>query len=77
MFGFAALVDIVTLPVEFNASKRAINTLYKTEILDPTETAAAKKVLGAAALTYVASLLTSLLNLLRFVLVFLMHARDD
>ncbi len=77
MFGFAALVDVVTLPVEFNASKRAINTLYKTEILDPTETAAAKKVLGAAALTYVASLLTSLLNLLRFVLVFLMHARDD
>lgn len=78
VFGLAALVDLVTLPVEFNASKRAINTLYKTEILDATETAGAKKVLSAAALTYVASLLTSLLNLLRFILVFLMNSnRDD
>ena len=77
VFGLATLVDLVTLPVEFNASKRAINTLYKTEILDPSETAGAKKVLNAAALTYVAALLNSLLNLLRFVLVFLMNAKRD
>lgn len=77
VFGFATLVDLVTLPVEFNASKRAINTLYKTEILDPSETAGAKKVLSAAALTYVAALLNSILNLLRFVLVFLMNAKRD
>lgn len=77
IFGLAVLIDLVTLPVEYNASKRAVNTLYKTEILDATETAGAKKVLSAAALTYVAALLTSILNLIRFLLVFLLNSKSS
>lgn len=77
VFGFATLVDLVTLPVEFNASRRAIDVLYKAEILTESETEGARKVLGAAALTYVAALLNSVLNLLRFILVFLMNAKRD
>ena len=69
-FGLAALLNIVTLPVEYNASNRATRVLYKTEILTAKETAGAKKVLSAAALTYVAAMLVSVLNLLRFLLVF-------
>ena len=77
IFGLAVLLDLVTLPVEYNASNRAVQVLSKTEILTEEETKGAKKVLGAAALTYVASLLTSILNLLRFLLVFLMHSRRE
>lgn len=77
VFGAAALLDFITLPCEFNASKRALQILEQAEILTPTETQGAKKVLSAAALTYVAALLNSILNLLRFVLVVLMHSRRD
>ncbi len=77
IFGLAALLDLITLPVEYNASHRAIQILSKTEILDDEETKGAKKVLGAAALTYVASLLTSILNLIRFLLVILMHSNRE
>lgn len=77
VFGLAALLDFITLPCEFNASKRALQLLEQTEILTPEETQGAKKVLSAAALTYVAALLNSILNLLRFVLVILMHTKRD
>lgn len=68
LFGAAALLNIVTLPVEFNASKRALVTLKATNNLTTTELAGAKKVLKAAALTYVAAMLVAVLNLVRFLL---------
>lgn len=77
IFGLSALLDLITLPVEFNASRRAIQILSKTEILDEEETDGAKKVLNAAALTYVAALLNSVLNLVRFIAVILMNSRRD
>ena len=64
-FGLTFLFQLITLPVEFNASARAISVLRSTHMLDDDELAASKKVLTAAALTYVAALLTSLLTLLR------------
>ncbi len=76
LFGLVALLDVVTLPVEYNASNRAIKILSKTEVLDKQETEGAKKVLGAAALTYVAALLNSMLNLLRFLLVILLNRQE-
>lgn len=69
VFGLAALLNIVTLPVEFDASNRAVRVLSKTQILTSKETAGAKKVLSAAAMTYVAAMLVSVLNLVRFLLV--------
>lgn len=76
-FGLAVLLDLITLPVEYNASKRAVDILSQTEILNKEETEGAKKVLSAAALTYVASLLNSILNLVRFLLVFLMNSKRN
>ncbi|MBQ9956167.1 MAG: zinc metallopeptidase [Ruminococcus sp.] len=60
--------QLVTLPVEFNASDRALKTLEDEAILEDDENAKAKKVLTAAALTYVAALLTSLMQLLRLIM---------
>lgn len=60
--------QLVTLPVEFNASDRALKTLEGEAILEDDENAKAKKVLTAAALTYVAALLTSLMQLLRLIM---------
>ena len=71
MFTLAVLFQLVTLPVEFNASHRAIETLEGQMLLDEEEIGGAKKVLRAAALTYVAALLMSILQLLRYVLIFL------
>jgi len=68
LYSAIALFQLVTLPVEFNASSRALTTLSSMAILDDSELSAAKKVLSAAALTYVAALLTTLANLLRFIL---------
>lgn len=70
VFGLSLLLNLVTLPVEFNASKRAISILKDSTILNPEEAKMAKKVLNAAALTYVAAFIYSLLQLLRFVLIF-------
>jgi len=67
LYSFIAFFQLVTLPVEFNASARAISVLRSTQILDDDELMASKKVLTAAALTYVAALLTSLLTLLRLI----------
>ncbi len=67
-FSAAVLFQLVTLPVEFNASNRAIRILADTGMMYGEEIKAAKKVLGAAALTYVASAASSILQLLRLVL---------
>ena len=71
LFSLTTFFQLVTLPVEFNASHRALETIEGTGLLDEEETYGARKVLRAAALTYVAALLMSLLQLLRFVLIFL------
>jgi len=70
IFGLSLLMNLVTLPVEFNASKRALKILEDSIILTNEETKMAKKVLSSAALTYIAAFLYSLLNFLRFVLIF-------
>lgn len=62
--------QIITLPVEFNASKRALNELKTNRFLDKDETKDAKNMLLAAAFTYVASMLSTLLEILRYVLIF-------
>lgn len=77
VFGLAVLVNLVTLPVEFNASKRAVNILRQTGTLNEEELIGTKKVLNAAALTYVAALAVSILNFLRFLLVVLSRTRRD
>ena len=69
-FSFAVLFQLVTLPVEFNASKRALNVISEVDILSVDEKAGAKKVLTAAAMTYVAALAVSIANLLRLILMF-------
>ncbi len=64
-FGTVVAFQLITLPVEFNASSRAVNTLIQTGILYGEEVKGARKVLKAAAMTYVSSLLISVLQLLR------------
>ena len=76
LFAVAVFGQIITLPVEFNASRRAIATLENTRMLDAQELTGAKKVLRAAAMTYVAALLVSLAQLLRFLLAFGGRRRD-
>ena len=71
LFSLTTIFQLVTLPVEFNASARAIETIDGQMLLDSDELPGAKKVLRAAAITYVAALLMSALQLLRFVLIFL------
>ncbi|MBQ1933502.1 MAG: zinc metallopeptidase [Clostridia bacterium] len=68
-FGLAALFQAVTLPVEFNASRRALKSLEETRRFNETELTASKKVLTAAALTYVAALATSLVQILRLLII--------
>ena len=67
-FSFAVLFHLVTLPVEFNASNRAIQILGGNGMMSKEEVGAVKKVLGAAALTYVASAATAILQLLRILI---------
>lgn len=71
LFSLTTLFQLVTLPVEFNASHRALETIEGCQLLEDDELRGARSVLQAAALTYVAALLMSLLHLLRFVLIFL------
>lgn len=68
LFSAVVLFQLITLPVEFNASSRALKTLETDMILDGMELQGAKRVLTAAALTYVAALIVSLANLLRLLL---------
>lgn len=66
----SVLFQLVTLPVEFNASKRAKQELLKLKILSNTEIKGSSNVLTSAALTYVAALLATILDLLRLILIF-------
>ena len=68
LFSFAVLFQLVTLPVEFNASARALKMLGSSGMLGTDEVKSAKKVLTAAALTYVAALASSILQLLRLII---------
>ena len=69
-FALATLFQVLTLPVEFNASSRALKAIDQWNILSAEEYQGARKVLTADALTYVAALLTSLMQLLRLILLF-------
>ena len=68
LFTFAVLFQLVTLPVEFNASSRALKMLGSSGMLGNDEVKGARKVLTAAALTYVAALASSILQLLRLII---------
>ncbi len=70
LFSLTTLFQLVTLPVEFDASHRALETIEGQGLLDGGELTGARKVLRAAAMTYVAALLMSVLQLLRYVLIF-------
>lgn len=70
LFGLSVVFTIITLPVEFNASKRAIACLDESQILVGSELDGAKKVLSAAAMTYVAATIVALANFLRLILIF-------
>ena len=76
-FSLSVLFYIVTLPVEFNASNRAIRCIADAGIMYGEEIVAAKKVLNAAALTYVASAASSILQLLRLILLTRGRRRND
>ncbi len=67
LFGSTFAFQLITLPVEFNASRRAIQAIYANRLLSPDEAVGAKKVLGAAAMTYVAAMIQSFLTLLYYV----------
>jgi len=68
-FSFAVLFQIITLPVEFNASNRAMTLLQEGNMLGSEEVRGARSVLNAAALTYVAAALAAVLQLARFILI--------
>lgn len=76
LFSGALVFQLVTLPVEFDASHRAIKILDSSAMLDEEELAGAKKVLRAAAMTYVAAALASALQLLRLILLNNSRRRD-
>lgn len=69
LFAVATVFQLITLPVEFNASSRALKTLEAEGILYDDELPKARKVLSAAALTYVAALISSIASLLRIILI--------
>lgn len=77
LFSFAVIFQLITLPVEFNASKRALVLLNQQGILGQQELHGTKKVLSAAALTYVASAASAILQLFRIILLFGGRRRDD
>lgn len=76
LFSFTLVFQLVTLPVEFNASRRAVAILASSGMLDGNELRPCKKVLKAAAMTYVASAAATALQLLRFLLI-IGQRRDD
>ena len=67
MFGAVVIFQLVTLPTEFDASNRALKTLENDGILSADEISPTRKVLTAAAMTYVASLVTSIIQLIRLI----------
>ena len=76
-YSLAVLVYLVTLPVEFDASRRALATIKQTGMLSEDEYKGAKKVLTAAAMTYVASALTALVEFLRLLLIITNRKRSN
>ena len=75
-FSFAVIFQLVTLPVEFNASSRALVILKEQGILNEQEVPMSRKVLNAAAMTYVAAAAASIIQLLRLILLFGGRRRD-
>ena len=76
LFGLSVVFTVITLPVEFNASKRAVACLDESRILYSDEIDGVKKVLGAAAMTYVASTAVALANFIRLIVIFGGRRRD-
>ena len=76
-FGMSLVFQIVTLPVEFNASRRAMAAIEQSNLLTAEEQRGARKTLKAAALTYVAATAVALAQLLRLILLFGGRRRDD
>ena len=76
MFSLAVLFQLVTLPVEFNASRRAMTTIKQTGLLTSDEQVGARKTLTAAAMTYVAAVAVAAAQLLRLILLFGGRRRD-
>ena len=76
-FGLSLVFQLVTLPVEFNASRRAMEAIADTDILTSEEQVGARKTLTAAAMTYVAATAVALAQLLRLLLIFGGRRRDD
>ena len=76
LFAVIVIFQVITLPVEFNASRRATATLGGDGVLDAEELSGAKRVLGAAAMTYVAAMVTAVLQLLQLLMVFGGHNDD-
>ena len=76
LFGLVTLFQLITLPVEFNASRRALATIEERGLLTDDEARGARRVLSAAALTYVAALASSLAQLLRLVIISRGRNRD-
>ena len=77
LFSFAVIFQLITLPVEFDASRRAMVQLREQGILGDQELRYTRKVLSAAALTYVASAAAAILQLLRVIILFGGRNRDD
>lgn len=77
LYSFVALFQLITLPVELDASRRALAVIGDESILTSEERHGAKKVLKAAAMTYVVALATALVNLLRFIVIFTGGRRRD
>jgi Zn-dependent membrane protease YugP len=76
-FGLALLFQLITLPVEFNASRRAMNSIETAGILTDEEQRGARKTLTAAALTYVAAAALAFAQLLRLLIIFGGRRNDD
>lgn len=77
LFGLSVLFQLITLPVEFNASARALKALSEGGMMTSEELAGARKVLTAAAMTYVAALFVSLMGLFRLILMVMSRSRRD
>ncbi len=76
-FSLAVAFQLITLPVEFNASRRAMTLLVDKGYIAPQEAGATKKVLNAAALTYVAATLVAVAELLKYIFIFMGQSSDD
>ena len=76
-FGLSFVFQLITLPVEFNASRRAIRTIEDAQLLTPEEQRGARKTLKAAAMTYVAAMAVALAQLIRLIMIFGNSRRRD